>query len=381
MLETRVEERTGELHAANLALAEADTEKTRFLAAASHDLLQPLHAARLFSAALKRESDAAQRGLLSKLDRSIDSAESLLRSLLDISKLDAGGVTPEAQVLRLRPLLAEMVETMTPLAREKGIDIRIGPGDATVETDPGLLRSIIQNFLSNAVRYTDAGGILVGIRRRGSHARIDVIDTGLGIAEEKQKIIFREFERLPNASEGGVGLGLAIVERTARLLDARISLRSRIGKGSRFSVSLSVSMLAVSNINPKEPHCSSPTGPLSILMVDDDKTNIEALRSYLEPLGHQTNSAQDGETALVETGSYDIALIDFNLGIGMDGLELARLLTEQRRVGRIALITAARPQDYQARAQTMGLTVFTKPVSLTQLDAWLAQTREALAAE
>lgn len=381
MLETRVKERTGELHAANLALADADAEKTRFLAAASHDLLQPLHAARLFSAALKRESDAAQQGLLGKLDRSIDSAEALLRSLLDISKLDAGGVMPEKQVFRLRPLLVEMVETMTPLAREKGIDIRIGPGDATVETDPGLLRSIVQNFLANAVRYTDRGGILVGIRRRGSNARIDVIDTGPGIPEEKQTIIFREFERLPNAGDGGVGLGLAIVERTARLLDARISLRSRSGKGSRFSVSLPVSLLAVANVSVEVPRSASPTGPLSILIVDDDGTNIEALRSYLEPLGHQTNSAQDGEAAAAGAGTYDIALIDFNLGSGMDGLELARLLTEQNRVGRIALITAARSQDYQASAQAMGITVFTKPVSMPQLDSWLTQTPETLAAE
>jgi two-component system sensor histidine kinase EvgS len=140
-------------------------------------------------------------------------------------------------------------------------------------------------------------------------------------------------------------------------------------------------MLAVADVSAEAPRPASSTGPLSMLIVDDDETNIEALRSYLEPLGHEIVSALDGETALAEPGTFDIALIDFNLGPGMNGLELARLLTEQSRVGRIALITAARPQDYQARAQGMGIAVFTKPVSLAQLDSWLAQTPEALAAE
>ena len=380
-LETRVEERTGELHAANLALADADAEKTRFLAAASHDLLQPLHAARLFSAALRRESDKAQQGLLGKLDRSIDSAESLLRALLDISKLDAGGVTPSKEVLQLRPLLVEMAETMTPLAREKGIEIRIGPGDATVESDSGLLRSIIQNFLSNAVRYTLAGGIVVGIRRRGSSARIDVIDTGPGIPADKQTIIFREFERLPNAGDGGVGLGLAIVERSARLLGARVSLRSHPGRGSRFSLSLPVSLLPAPKDAAEASHPALTSGPLSILIVDDDETNLEALRSYLEPMGHRIISVQNGEAALALNGIYNVALIDFNLGTGMDGLDLANRLTELGCASRIALITAARPQHYQAQAQAMGIAVFAKPVTLSQLDAWLAQTSQALAAE
>jgi signal transduction histidine kinase len=124
---------------------------------ASHDLLQPLHAARLFSAALGRDLSGSAREVLGKLDRSIQSAEALLRSLLDISKLDAGGISPNAQPLQIRPLLAALVETMRPLALEKGLDIRLGPGDATVETDPGLLRSIVQNFLSNAIRYTPGG--------------------------------------------------------------------------------------------------------------------------------------------------------------------------------------------------------------------------------
>lgn len=380
-LESRVEERTSELNAANFALATADAEKTRFLAAASHDLLQPLHAARLFSAALKREGSQTQLAMLRKLDGSIDSAESLLRALLDISKLDAGGVVPERTVVQLRPLLVEIAETMAPLAREKGIELRVVRGDAKVETDPGLLRSIIQNFLSNAVRYTEDGGILVGIRRRGTNARIDVIDTGSGIPEEKQAVIFREFERLPNSGDGGIGLGLAIVDRTARLLDARVSLRSRPGRGSRFSLSLPLSSLAIAE---KRTELASPlqlVGTLSILVVDDDATNCEALRNYLEPLGHHVTSKIDGETALALDRSLDVALIDFNLGAGINGLELAERLLKSGKVNRAALVTAAQVREFENRAATLGVTILPKPVSLSDLDLWLSQNSRAQAAE
>lgn len=380
-LENRVEQRTGELRAANLALADADREKTRFLAAASHDLLQPLHAARLFSAALRRDSADIQLPMLQKLDGSIESAESLLRSLLDISKLDAGGITPRAEVLRLRPLLVELVETMVPMAREKDLEIRVGPGDATVESDPGLLRSIVQNFLSNAIRYTHAGGVLIGVRRRGGDARIDVIDTGAGIPDDKRSAIFREFERLSNAGDGGIGLGLAIVERTARLLDARVSLNSRPGHGSRFSVSLPLSAKPVETVEAPAADAPPRGGALSILVVDDDATNCEALRSYLVSLGHKVETARDADAAMRLTSCFDCALVDFNLGPSADGLVLAQNLLENDRARRIALVTAARSEDYEARAMALGIIVFRKPIITAALDRWLAEKPLDIAAE
>lgn len=382
-LEYRVEERTSELSAANLALADADAEKTRFLAAASHDLLQPLHAARLFSAALRRDSADTQVSLLQKLDRSIESAETLLRSLLDISKLDAGGITPKVEPFRLRPLIAELAETMAPLAREKGLAIRIGPGDATVESDAGLLRSAIQNFLSNAIRYTDAGGIVIGVRQRGDDARIDVIDSGPGIPDDKRNAIFREFERLPNSGDVGIGLGLAIVERTARLLGARISLRSRLGRGSRFSISVPRSRIEV----PEAPTMAMPVlergKGRAILIVDDDPANCDALLNYLQPLGHRVDIASDATSALAlaDDSSYDIALVDFNLGPGIDGIALGEKLLASRPLLRVALVTAARPEDYEARAQALGLRVFRKPLAIDGLDGWLAQAPFDIAAE
>jgi len=371
-LEARVEDRTRELRAANLALADADAEKTRFLAAASHDLLQPLHAARLFSAALRRDSNDGQQIMLTKLDRSIESAETLLRALLDISKLDAGGVVPCAQPIRLRPLLIEIADTLQPLAREKGLGIRIGPGDAVVETDPGLLRSIVQNLLSNAIRYTQMGGIVIGVRHRGFNARIDVIDSGPGIPAEKSAAIFREFERLPNASEGGIGLGLAIVERTARLLNAPISLHSRVGHGSRFSVSLPRSGKLPEDRPEPASDCAPHNRNLAVLVVDDDRANCDALHHYLAPLGHHVIAAHGADEALTLETAHDAGLVDFDLGGLVDGLELIANLRARGSMASYALVTAARPEVYQDRADAMAVTVFPKPLKSESLDRWLA---------
>ncbi|MGD9810199.1 MAG: PAS-domain containing protein [Sphingobium sp.] len=369
-LEMRVEERTGELRSANAALARADAEKTRFLAAASHDLLQPLHAARLFSAALGRDLPDGRKATLDRLDRSIGSAEALLRALLDISKLDAGGITAEVKPLRLHALLTEVADTMAPLAREKGLSLRVGPGDAIVETDAGLLRSIVQNFLSNAIRYTGEGGIVIGVRRRGSQARIDVIDTGPGIPEDKRAIIFREFERLPDSIEGGIGLGLAIVERTARLLGARISLRSLEGKGSRFSLSLPVAAI---NVTPElRPAVLNQAGTqrYQALVVDDDAANCDAMQGFLAGAGHQVMTASSQEEALTTARSFafDIAFVDFNLGKGMDGLALIEALRACNDLARYVLVTAAREQDYAARAARMDVTVLRKPAAPGDLE-------------
>lgn len=381
-LEVRVEERTSALRAANDALARADAEKTRFLAAASHDLLQPLHAARLFSAALGRELVDGSSQILHHLDQSIQSAEALLRALLDISKLDAGGIKPEVQPLRLRQLLMEVVDTMTPLAREKDLDIRVGPGDAVVESDPVLLRSIIQNYLSNAIRYTGKGGIVVGIRHRGSNARIDVIDTGPGIPVDKQALIFREFERLPNAGEGGIGLGLAIVERTARLLGGRVSLRSYEGKGSRFSLSVARSSMALTVAQSLPSNWAGHSRRMTILVVDDDETNRAALGSYLSACGHMVLSAGSPAAALAIDAPYEAGLIDYNLNSDDDGITLIQMLRERMSISvHFALVTAAQEAVYGKRARKAGVKVLRKPLVPEDLDRWLNEISLPAAAE
>lgn len=375
-LEMRVENRTRDLRAANNALAVADAEKTRFLAAASHDLLQPLHAAGLFSAALRRDSSDQQRALIDRIDRSIASADALLRSLLDISKLDAGGITPQCEPIAVRPLLLELAETFAPLAREKGLSLRVGASTASVLTDPVLLRSIVQNFLSNAIRYTRAGGILMGVRRVGGEARIDVIDTGPGIAPEQQGLIFREFERLPESSEGGMGLGLAIVDRTARLLDVRVTLASVPGRGTRFSVSLPRITAVAAMPSRREQRADGVSTPRRVLVVDDDATNGDALTAFLATCGHSVTVARSATEALArgtsaDSTAYDVALVDFNLGPGMDGLTLIDQLRAQGVVERCALVTAAQPEAYAARAEALRITVLTKPVSVDALVRWI----------
>ncbi len=377
-LEARVEERTQDLREANQSLAKADAEKTRFLAAASHDLLQPIHAARLFSSALARQIGDGDQDLLRKLDLSIQSADTLLRSLLDISKLDAGGVVPSIVRVNLKPLLRDLVDTMMPLAHEKGLQLRLFGRDQQVETDPTLLRSILQNFLSNAIRYTEVGGIVVAIRRRGETIRIDVIDTGSGIDPSDHSRIFREFERLPHAHGGGIGLGLAIVERTARVLDVQISLASNLGQGSRFSVSLAAlapvqaeelgrALTAVS-----QPRNAKPS--LKILVVEDDLANQEAMRAFLDSRDYQFDCVGDAQTASAIREAFDCALVDYHLGDALTGLDVIEALRVHHPSARFALTTAASESAFLERAHAMQVAVFRKPVDPDALDQWLAQS-------
>jgi Na+/proline symporter/signal transduction histidine kinase/ActR/RegA family two-component response regulator len=375
-LEIRVEQRTAELSQANVALAQATREKTRFLAAASHDLLQPLHAARLFAAALDREVSGGSHVLVDRIDQSIDAAEQLLRTLLDISKLDAGGFIPTITSFPLKPLLLEVAETFHPMAAEKGLTLRIGGIDATLETDRTLLRSIVQNLLSNAIRYTAHGGIVVGARRRGGRARIDVVDTGAGIPEDKQDLIFREFERLGTGGEAGVGLGLAIVDRAARHLGAKVDLASVQGRGSRFSVTFDLADAEPPLREDDKAVSVIDAAPLHLLVVDDDLAVCEAMTVLGTSRGHRVTTANDPEAALAQEGPFDVALVDFQLGADMDGIDLIAQLRARHPGLRAALVTADRSPETPRRAAALGISVLAKPLAATTLDAWLAGAAE-----
>lgn len=379
-LEQRVSERTAELTRANWALAEATADKTRFLAAASHDLLQPLHAARLFLSALDGRVEQAAMPLLAKAGQSIDGGEQLLRALLDISRIDAGGITPRSEHVDLGALVRDMVETMRPLAAEKGLSLRFAGSSAWAESDPALLRSIVQNLMSNAIRYTARGGVIAGVRRRGGQARVEVWDSGPGIAHDKQRLIFREFERLDTGSEAGLGLGLAIVERTARLLGADIALTSWPGKGSRFALALPLAVDGGHGLS--ETLSRGADAPArSVLVVDDDPAVVEATVALLTSWGHSVTATGSVEQALGLHGRFDAALLDFDLGEGMDGLELAALLRARGRAGRFALVTASTDAVIAGRADKMGITVLSKPVDVARLAAWLAGAPSREAAE
>lgn len=373
-LEARVADRTRELSDANRRLAEADREKTRFLAAASHDLLQPLHAARLFASALGRDAAPPQAQLVERVDGAILAAEDLLRALLDISRLDAGGISPVIEPVTLGTFLRDMVESFRPLAEEKQLDLRLGALPGTVDTDPGLLRSIMQNFLTNALRYTPEGGILVGVRRRGSMWRIDVIDTGVGIDEAKLGTIFEEFTRLGQVEVEGLGLGLALVERLARLLGGRVEVASRVGRGSRFSLLLPVPAFTAT---PRPAAAPAPSAAvrhgeqLRALVVDNDARIVEATSALFRSRGHSVFGASSIAEALDHCDGMDVVLADYRLDHGEDGLTLIGAVRARHPGLPALLITAETSSEMRERAAALGVPVLAKPVDPAAIDRFL----------
>ncbi|WP_226019231.1 PAS domain-containing hybrid sensor histidine kinase/response regulator [Novosphingobium sp. FKTRR1] len=374
-LEERVAERTVALSQANQMLAESTRDKTRFLAAASHDLLQPLHAARLFTGALARKADEGVQSLVAGVDRSITGAENLLRALLDISRLDAGGVRPDLTPVELGPLLRDIAEGMRPLAANKGLALRTGPLRGVVHTDAGLLRSVLQNFVSNAVRYTDRGAVLIGVRRRGDHLRIDVVDTGVGIAEAEQRAIFTEFTRLGTVDAEGLGLGLAIVERIARLLGLSIEVRSQPGRGSRFSVLVPVSVEAVASAAvPSTRTTALPAANgLRVLVVDNERDILDATAALLGEMGQIPIVATTMADALAVAGRADVALLDYHLDHGEDGLDLADRLRAAHPALTLALVTAEGGAELREAARLRGIAVIVKPAAPAAVAAFLAE--------
>ncbi|MTJ79804.1 MAG: HAMP domain-containing histidine kinase [Telmatospirillum sp.] len=264
---------TEEMEAERDAARKADHSKTHFLAAASHDLRQPLQALGLFVAALAQQPLPAElRGIVGKIEGSLDALEQLLDALLDISRLDAGAIEAHSALFPVQSLFARMAFEFSPLAERKGIALRFVTTSALVRSDPALLERILRNLLSNAIRYTSHGGVLIGCRRRASELRIEVWDSGRGIASADQKEIFREFRRLGGAVEDGrqgLGLGLAIVERLTNLLGLRIDLRSTPGRGSMFSVILPL---------VETPKFASQNGDLSPSSSQNDSDTAVARR-------------------------------------------------------------------------------------------------------
>ena len=378
-LEARVADRTERLVEAKQAAEDATASKTRFLAAASHDLLQPLHAARLFIAALK-EGPGSQnpdtRKLVDNADRSIESAHGLLKALLNLSRLEAGGVRPAVVALSVDSLFGDIRREFTPLAKEKGLRLTVVPSRRWVLSDADLLRSLLQNLVGNAIRYTDRGGIVVGARGAGSHLRIEVFDTGRGIAEDQQDAIFTEFTRLPGqvGDEPGVGLGLAIVRKVASLLDHPLTLRSTPGRGSVFAVTAPLAEARLS-----EPSASgsveAPLTGLRILCVDNEPIILEALGTLLSRWGMTVVTASDVSSAVSAEGPFDAALIDLHLGDGPDGLFLISAL-KSRGVGHLALISADADPGLPARAAALGAVLMSKPVKPAILKAFLSSNRE-----
>lgn len=374
-LEARVADRTERLEEARRTAEDATASKTRFLAAASHDLLQPLHAARLFIAALREDADLAgspARGLATNADRAIDSAHRLLTALLNLSKLEAGGVRPAVAPLALGGLFDELAREFAPVARAKGLTLTAAPSSLWIASDRDLLRSMLQNLTANAIRYTDRGHVLIGARRDGERVQILVSDTGRGIAEADRQAVFGEFVRLPGApvDEPGAGLGLAIVQKLSDLLGHPLSLASHVGRGTTFRVVVPrVPAAPEPEITPDDLRL--PLIGLRVLCVDNEPAILDALTALLDRWGAQAVTARSVAEARAAVGPFDAALVDLHLGDDEpDGLTAVDRLRAQG-VRRIALVTADTRDGLKEKAAAAGAVLLPKPVKPAALKAFL----------
>jgi Na+/proline symporter/CheY-like chemotaxis protein len=390
-LERRVRERTQELTHLNaeLARAKADAEdanisKTRFIAAASHDILQPLNAARLYVTSLvERQGAGEDARLVGNIDASLDAVEEILGALLDISRLDTGAMKPEFTSFRIDDVLRQLEVEFAPIARERGLDLTFVPSGAIVRSDRRLLRRLLQNLVSNAIKYTPKGRVLVGCRRRSGAVRIDVCDTGLGIPVSQTRNIFREFHRLDEGARiaRGLGLGLSIVERITRVLDHRLELHSASRRGSRFSVEVPVSTTASSL---PILHATPSIDPIrldgvAVLCIDNDPQILDGMEALLGGWGCRVLKAVDLASAQEAVREADIELsgllVDYHLGDD-NGIDVIAAL--QRALGEgfpAILITADRTPRVRDEARRRDIPVLNKPVKPAALRALLAQWR------
>jgi Na+/proline symporter/signal transduction histidine kinase/ActR/RegA family two-component response regulator len=390
-LERRVRERTEELTRLNAELArakgeaeEANISKTRFLAAASHDILQPLNAARLYVTSLvEREESGADARLVSNIDASLEAVEEILGALLDISRLDTGALKPEIGSFRIDELLSQIEVEFAPLAREKGLELVFVPSSLTVRSDRRLLRRLVQNLISNAIKYTLDGRVLVGCRRRRGRLRIDVWDTGIGIPPSKKREIFKEFHRLDEGARAapGLGLGLSIVERIARMLDHKIDLWSTLGGGSRFSVEVPLAPALARRAAPVAV-ARSDSRQLSgsvVLCLDNDLRILDGMRTLLEGWGCRVLPAPSLAEAIATAAEakipLDCLLVDYRLD---DGNGLDAIVELRGHFGAhlpAILITADRSLHLRRDAQKRDIQFLNKPVKPASLRALLAQYR------
>jgi len=380
-LEARITERTQELDAARREAEQANRHKTRFVAAAVHDLLQPLNAARMFLSALStRLPDAEARTISDHAEDALTAQDAILTSLLDISRLESGTQHTAIEDFALAPLLDTLAREFDLIAHERGLRLSVHSPHLNIRSDPALLRRIVQNLLSNAVRYTMRGRIVLGARRMGDAVRIEVHDTGPGIAPERQREIFEEFRRLDNDAGHGAGLGLAIVERIARLLDHPTGLSSTLGRGSVFWVCVPLARTAPPP-SPIAPEPSTDTSLLSgcrVWCIDDDPLVCTATRTLLLRWGCVVGYA-GGPVEALRTArpgqAPELLLLDFKMG-ELDGVEVsARLFDTWRARPQVILITAEQGEDIRALAAHHGWAYLPKPVRPPALRALMTQLR------
>ncbi|UTV87017.1 hybrid sensor histidine kinase/response regulator [Cobetia amphilecti] len=422
LLADQVRERTDALHrtldelgalnrrltAAKAAAEAANHSKTRFLAAISHDLLQPLNAARLFASALEEQlarlaldaslpgdmsGDATPSELVARLGRSLADVESLLGTLVDISRLDAGVLTADVAVFPVRELLDVLAEEYRQLGAARGLELHYVASHLSIESDLQLLARVVRNFLSNALRHVPDGStrgrVLLGCRRRGDWLEITVADNGPGIAEHQREVVFQEFRRLAPRQDNeqrGLGLGLAIVKRITGLLEHPLSLTSTPGRGAAFAVRVpirqpaSVVGSAADASSPGQP-CTSPLAqPLLdtvIWVVEDDREVCAGMQSLLGGWGASVYCADDAEVLLQQAvAAPQVLIVDHQLGEGQpDGLKQAQRLRQRWPGLPVVVISADHSAPLKARARALGFGFLLKPVKPLRLRQLLVNRR------
>lgn len=390
-LAARVEKRTEEVHSINAELRleierrnqlekslirakkeaeDANESKTRFLALASHDVLQPLNAAKLYLTALQEtQFDKDTNDILTKLNDSVVSSETLISTILDISRLDQGEMKPFIETVNIPETVTPIVNEMTMKAKSKGLDFRYRGVDCWVSADKTYLYRIIQNLVSNAVKYTKKGKVLLTVRKRADKILIQVRDTGIGISTLQQAAIFSDFYRVENTDEEGIGLGLGVVKRLSQQLSCCIRVDSQENKGSCFSLEFA-SMPA-----PEKPKIianpvNSVFKKLRILCIDDQQENLDAMQTVLTKWGIEVGLAKSYKSAIEVAKELQphILLVDYQLGKGPDGLEIIDLLRQQlNTILPACLVTAKRGDDLLKLCNDHGVNYLSKPLKPAKL--------------
>ncbi|TMV09111.1 response regulator [Ruegeria sediminis] len=378
-LELRVAERTLELEDALTEAERANASKSRFVAAASHDLLQPLSAAKLFVASLENDlTDPGQSERLAKAGNALVSVERILGALLDISKLDSGLASVDISSISLKDMLNQLNDELKPLAIRKGLDFRLVGSDVHVDSDVSYLRRILQNLASNAIRYTENGKVLVGVRRRKSFVRVEIWDTGPGIPEDQQEKVFEEFQRLnasANPSEG-MGLGLAIVERACRLLKHPLHLNSRLGHGTCFAIELPRSTGAPLR-KPTDSGAANgmPLTHRIALLIENDNALRSAMTITMENWGLDVlpcSNRREAEELLREVDiAPDVIIADYQLDDEELGTDAILALRNFHGPIPACLVTANRSPDLHSACEKLGASLMHKPIDPGELRGFI----------
>jgi Na+/proline symporter/signal transduction histidine kinase len=388
-LELRVAERTGELTRVNRQVAEAraaaeeaNNGKTRFFAAAGHDILQPLNAARLYSSSLvERLGDSENSVLVQNIDSSLESVESILGAVLDISRLDTGAMKPRLQSVPLNDLLRRIETDFAPVARAANLMLRVMPTSLTVRTDPNLLRRLVQNLVSNAIKYTPRGKVLVGVRREGGNAVIQVLDSGIGIPPSKFRTVFKEFARLDEGAKtaSGLGLGLSIVDRISRVLNHAVDLQSQPGKGTRFRVTMPIDRAAgtIKTASAATIVNAEPLHGLRVLCIDNEAQITEGMKLLLEGWGCTVSTALSLAAWQADPVNLahrpDAIIADYHLDKAT-GIDAIRAIRDHFAVAIPALlVTADRSPEVRAAVERDSVALQNKPVRPASMRAWLTQ--------